>query len=65
MNAVPWLLFAFFGGALMTWSLATGKAWHWGELITRAENPGGYFQFLLGAGLPTIFALVAAYESVR
>lgn len=65
MNAIPWLLFALYGGVLIAWSLVTKKAWHWGNLITRAKNPGGYFQFLLGAALPTIFALVAAYEAVR
>jgi hypothetical protein len=65
MSPIPWLLFALFCGSLITWSLTTKKAWHWGRLVTRSDSPSGYFQFLLGTSLPMIFALVIAYEAVR
>lgn len=59
MSAIPLLIFASFCAGLMAWSLKTGRAWHWGALITRDENPGGYHQFLLGAGLPMVLVLAA------
>lgn len=64
INAVPWLLFSLFGAGLIAWSLATRKAWHWGAMVTRDQNPGAYFQFLLGAALPMLLSLFIAYEAL-
>ncbi|WHU02260.1 MULTISPECIES: hypothetical protein [unclassified Sphingomonas] len=59
MSAMPWLVFMLFGAGIMAWSLKTERAWHWGALITKADNPFGYYQFLLGAGLPVAIILIA------
>lgn len=63
MPAAPWLIFVRSCASILVWSLKTGRGWHWGSAITRAENPFGYYQFLLGLALPMLLSLFMAYEA--